>query len=86
MDYVDWRRLHGWTASRGLIDDPHELFEGNGEGEILPDVEAGAVTGVEGDCPLAVAIRQDRQLTELRRATSTLALRILQLEDQLGTV
>ena len=77
-------RCYGWTASGGFIDDVTEYDEARFEGDVVLEVEAGRVDGVEGDAPLAVAVRQDRQLLELHRTVQTLALRLLRIEDRLG--
>jgi hypothetical protein len=66
-----------WPPTRGFITDPSELFESNGEGELVLAVEDGIVAGVEDDCPLAVAIRQDRELLDLRRDLGDLYARML---------
>ena len=60
-----------WSASRGFIDDLDELTEARLEGELVLDVTdhrpAGVVEDVEGDAPLAIAVRHDRELADLRR-------------------
>lgn len=79
----------GWGASRGFIDDTDELLEAHGEGELVLDVTDvldgrpfGVVADVEGDSPLAVAVRIDRELTELRRAHARLAERVSDVGDK----
>lgn len=58
-----------WSASRGFIVDADELLEANGEGELVLEVDDDQVVrDVEGDCPLAIAVRHDREIVELRRA------------------
>lgn len=76
-------RALAWTPSRGFVDDVDELLEAQGEGEVILDVTDathgrvfGFVEAVEGDTPLAVAGRQDRQLLELYRVTARLVDRV----------
>lgn len=79
----------GWTASRGFITDTDELYEARLEGELMlevtdpPDPQPwGVVADVEGDCPLAVAVRVDREVAELRRLHVRLAARVSDLGDR----
>ena len=73
----------GWSASRGFIDSPGELFEAQGEGEVVLDVDDDQVLrDVEGDAPLAVTVRHDRELTDVRRVTAGLAVRVSDLGDR----
>lgn len=76
-------RAIAWTPSRGFVDDVAELMEAHGEGELTLHVTDaldghpfGVVEAVEGDCPLAVAVRQDREICELRRVTARLVDRV----------
>lgn len=76
-------RTLAWSPSRGFIDDVDDLLEAQGEGEVILDVTDatrgrvfGVVEAVEGDCPLSVAVRQDRELCELRRVTARLVDRL----------
>jgi hypothetical protein len=66
-------------STGGFILDPEELDEAHGEGEIVLDVSDGLVEAVEGDCPLAVAVRQDGQLSGLRSYVEDLHGRMLEV-------
>ncbi|CAN5922042.1 hypothetical protein BH23ACT10_BH23ACT10_10760 [soil metagenome] len=79
----------GWSPARGFIDDADDLQEARFEGELILDVTDpttgrvfGVVEAVEGDCPLAVAVRQDREICELRRVHARLAERVSDLGDR----
>jgi hypothetical protein len=61
-----------WSPEIGFITNADELLEVHGEGALVLDVEDGLVRAVEGETPLAVAIRQDRQITEAARELDTL--------------
>jgi hypothetical protein len=63
-----------WSALRGFIDDLAELTEAKLEGELILDVTdatdhgaLGVVEDVEGDAPLAIVVRHDRELADVRR-------------------
>jgi hypothetical protein len=62
-----------WSPSRGFIVDLDDLTEARLEGEhVLEVTDAtdgapfGVVADVEGEAPLAVDVRQDRELAEVR--------------------
>lgn len=67
----------GWSASRGFIIDAGELFEANGEGEVVLEVDDDQVVrDVEGDAPLAVSVRQDREIADVRGVVARLVDRL----------
>lgn len=89
VDVVAPAHALGWSPSRGFITHVDELLEARGEGELLMDVtdaEHGApfgiVADVEGECPLAVAVRMDRQLLEMRRAQRALVQAVQDIGDR----
>ena len=79
-----------WSPSRGFIVDLDELLEARGEGEVVLEVTDapddgpyGVIAEVEGDCPLAVAIRLDGMLTAMHRAQRALAERLHDIAEGL---
>jgi hypothetical protein len=73
-------RAIAWSPLRGFIDDLTELTEARLEGKLILDVTEdeprGVVEAVEGDCPLAIAVRHDRELADLRDVVSAILDRL----------
>jgi hypothetical protein len=55
----------GWTARHGFITDADTLDAAIRDGMEVLNVDDGAVRDVEGNAPLATAIRQDRDVALL---------------------
>lgn len=91
-DPVDVRapvRAIGWSPMRGFIDELSELTEARLEGELVLDVTDGrepVVEAVEGDCPLSIAVRVDREVSELRRVVARLVDRVAPLERRVDVL
>jgi hypothetical protein len=82
-----------WSPSRGFITDTDDLWEARGEGEhvlTVTDTTTGdamaVVAAVEGDAPLAVSVRQDRQIALLDRRMIEVAAALAGLADVLGDI
>lgn len=76
--------LLGWTAQRGCITAPQDLVAAARDGEIVLVVDDDRLLrGIEGDAPLAAAVRSDNETAQLREQVSNLTARIDDLHDRL---
>jgi hypothetical protein len=74
----------GWTAQRGCITAPQDLVAAARDGEIVLVVDDDRLLrGIEGDAPLAAAVRSDNETAQLREQVSNLTAQIDDLHDRL---
>jgi hypothetical protein len=73
----------GWSPQRGWLTSADELDEAMLEGElVLSADDDGWVRDVEGDCSLALAMRIDREVTQLSIAFTDLYERLLNAAEE----